>query len=158
MNVDYIKNLLLDLYYDLPEEVHTRAIEELANIDEEYLPMLLQPIDKSYWDYAAITLKKIGYPKYKKILPGLLEWLQDINWPGTLTITESLAEIDEKILIPYIEEAVSKAIEDNDPVWLFGITFLTERLNISRDDFNNKELYDKLKCVHNYHRNDPYLI
>lgn len=53
MNANSIKHLLLDLYYDLPEEVHTRSIEELANIDEEYLPMLLQPINKSYWNYAA---------------------------------------------------------------------------------------------------------
>lgn len=142
MKLDYVKQLMLNLNFHLPEEIHSQAIEELVSIEEEYLPMLLQPIDKDYWDYAAITLKKIGYPRYKTILPGLLEWLQDINWPATSIIIESLLEIDHKTLVPYIEDAISRALIENDEGWLFGIKCLVKRGNISRDTFRNKELYD----------------
>lgn len=142
MDKNYVNQLILDLYFHLPDEVHTQALEKLVNIEEEYLDMLLQPISKGYWEYAAIALKKIGYPRYKSILPGLLEWLQDMNWPATFIIIESLLEIDHKTLIPYIEDAISKALRDNDEGWLFGIKCLVKEGNIKRNTFINKKLYD----------------
>lgn len=68
-----------------------------------------------HWDHAADVLIEIGYPRHK-ILPDLLEWLMDINWPGANRISEFLVSIREP-LIPSIKEA----LKSEDMMWKYWI-------------------------------------
>jgi len=53
-----------------------------------------------------------GYPAVAPILPELLSWIEDMNWPIAEVIAPFLASIGEP-LAPHIE----RAFETDDDVW-----------------------------------------
>lgn len=61
-----------------------------------------------------------GYPVVEPILPKLLEWLQDINWPVAQILYPFLASIGTP-LIPHIQHV----LDTNDEIWKYWIiTFI----------------------------------
>lgn len=73
----------------------------------------LLPRDK--FDLARATAAvDAGYPSVAPILPELLEWLQDCNWPVAHILAPFLASIGEP-LIPY----VGRVLESNDVIWKY---------------------------------------
>lgn len=137
-----IKGLLEKLSWHMPKEVQEAAINELASIQDDELYMLLQPNNKDCWENAAITLKKIGYPRIKKIFPELIIWLQDINWPGATVVMEILSKIDKDELLPYIENALIEAGYDDS--WIYGIKMLVDEMKLTDSNFSSSEAYKKI--------------
>lgn len=83
----------------------------------------------------------LGYPKIRPILPQLLEWIQDMNWPVAQKIAPFLASIGNDI-IPEIK----KILQTEDYIWQYyclleivskldkdGILLLEEELKHLRD-------------------------
>lgn len=131
-----INSLISNLKWDNSTEVQQEAIEKLIQIDEKYIGLLIQPIDKKHWENAALVLKKIGYPRNKLAIPGLLEWLKDLNWPGAWTVLETLQSIDIEVLLPHIKNAINEATEKNDEMWLMALKELViNRLGITKPEF-----------------------
>lgn len=121
------------------------AIKQLTQIDDEFVLLLVQPMDKKYWENSAKVLKAIGYPKNKNAISGLFHWLKDLNWPGAWTAFETLQSIELTVLIPYLESAVICAIEENDEMWIMALKELAiHRLRLKPSDFKNQELYNVL--------------
>lgn len=121
------------------------AIKQLTQIDDEFVLLLVQPMDKKYWENSAKVLKAIGYPKNKNAISGLFHWLKDLNWPGAWTAFETLQSIELAVLIPYLESAVICAIEENDEMWIMALKELAiHRLRLKPSDFKNQELYNVL--------------
>ncbi|MFZ4913606.1 DUF5071 domain-containing protein [Paenibacillus sp. S29] len=77
-------------------------------------------------------LKKQPIEKLKPILPEILEWLQDGNWPIAEPIENVLLNFEEE-LIPYIREIFST----NDGCWKY---FLLHGLIRKLPDYTLKEL------------------
>lgn len=141
-----IKDLIRKLDCNGPIEVQKDTIEKLIEISDEYAPLLVQPMGKMYWENAAEVLKAIGYPRNKLAVGGLFEWLRDLNWPGAFTAMESIESIEIKTLIPYLENAIKKAAEENDEMWIMALKELAiNRLTIKSSDFENPELYKTLE-------------
>jgi len=89
-------------------------------------------IPKAKSDYDCVErLKVAGKEKIIPILPQLLEWLQDINWPIAQDIVEIIADYEEH-LIPHIRAV----LKSDDGVWKF---FLLHGL-INR--FSNEKLLE----------------
>lgn len=148
MHTEQVRELVKKLDWNNPQSDIDHAISSLTTIDDDNIRMLILPeLDKNLWANAAVVLKKIGYPRIKHIVPELIEWLQDMNWPGTNTIIELLGTVDTKVLIPHVAEALIKAREDDDDMWLGGIKMLLTQSKIKRDDFIQKDLYDMLDSV-----------
>lgn len=115
----YIDTLISQLDWNLSVDVQQKAIVELTRvITEEDIEKLIQPLGKQYWENSAKVIKQIGYPKNKKIIAGLLRWLQDMNWPGASICLECLQDIDVQILYPFVENAIKDASNNNDAMWL----------------------------------------
>ncbi|WP_054025013.1 DUF5071 domain-containing protein [Bacillus sp. FJAT-28004] len=75
----------------------------------EYTELI--PKEKS--DYECVErLKVAGKEKIIPILPQLLEWLQDMNWPIAQDIEVIISDYEEH-LIPHIRVV----LESNDGVW-----------------------------------------
>jgi hypothetical protein len=55
-----------------------------------------------------------GYPTVASILPELLEWLQDCNWPVSGVLAPFLASIGEP-LVPHVR----RVLESGDEVWKY---------------------------------------
>jgi hypothetical protein len=138
-----INVLIGNLSWDTNSDIQQKAIEKLSIINEKYINMLIRPVDKRFWENAALVLKKIGYPRNELAIPGLLEWLQDMNWPGAWIALETLQDIDILALLPYIENALKKAVAEDDEMWIMAIKELAiNRLKIKATDFTNPELFE----------------
>jgi len=83
-------------------------------LDQDELRKLL-PKDKFDIDRAT-ALMSIGYPTVAPILPDLLEWLQDGNWPVSHVIGPFLASIGK----PLTEE-VRRILQSQDHLWKYWI-------------------------------------
>ncbi len=140
-----IKNLLNNLSWNKPKSIQEDAIKQLLGIEKNKLVELVQPNGKDCWLNAAIVLKKIGYPDIEDIVFDLLEWLKDLNWPGAIEIKELLCTIPQEKLIIYIEDAILKAVQANDSIWLYWIKDLIETCQIMEKDFIDKNKYYVIK-------------
>ncbi|WP_254848748.1 DUF5071 domain-containing protein [Paenibacillus odorifer] len=117
--VEEASSLIKKLSWHTREEEKEDAINKLQYIKDEALHLLVQPISKDYWDGAAETVIRLGYPRVKSILPGLLEWIQDLNWPGAGEIAGFLLEIGDP-MIPYVKDVLNQHSDDQEWVyWIF---------------------------------------
>ncbi len=77
----------------------------------------LLPGDKS--DLSGIeALKQLPEEDFIPVIPELLTWLQDVNWPVAEPVTEVLAHFGD-IVEPYIIPVLSP--ENDDGIWKYNI-------------------------------------
>jgi hypothetical protein len=60
-------------------------------------------------------LKKLSFEEIKPIIPDLLEWLQDMNWPIAGPVAEILKPFSDSIVPEII-----KILKTNDGFWKWG--------------------------------------
>jgi hypothetical protein len=72
---------------------------------------IYQPKDKLDFDRVN-DLYKLDSSKVIDLIPNLLEWLQDINWPISREIAKLLLQYPEET-IPYVKEV----LKGNDDIW-----------------------------------------
>ncbi|WP_156826128.1 DUF5071 domain-containing protein [Paenibacillus terrigena] len=107
--------LIEKLSWDAPDEEKSNAKIQLKEINDKDLHFLVQPLTKGHWDGAAEVIVSLGYPRVQRILPGLLEWIQDLNWPGAMVIADFLKTIGSP-LIPFIRDVLQQ--HSDDDVWI----------------------------------------
>lgn len=70
-------------------------------------------IPKPKHDHEVISeLKELSFEQIKPILPQLLEWLQDMNWPIGRSIADVLKPFANRITSEII-----KVLRSNDSMW-----------------------------------------
>lgn len=129
-----IEYYLYNLDWNNSREIQEESMKVLENIKEEDMCKLVQPYTKNHWENAAKVIKRIGCPKVLNIIPQLLEWLQDLNWPGAIIILSVLQDIEKSVLLPEIEKVIIKIVEDEDELWLCGIKELTKKLELNQKE------------------------
>ncbi|AKL95054.1 hypothetical protein CACET_c16050 [Clostridium aceticum] len=143
-----IEKFIRDLNWNNPKDITDKAIQELLKVNEEEAVLLANQsndlCNKSCWHNASIVLKEIGYPRNRLALPYLMNWFQDVNWPGVPVVVELLKDIDIETLVPHIKHAMEKALRDNDSFWAFGILYLLKELNISNSKLKESNLFNQL--------------
>ncbi|HCC07515.1 MAG TPA: hypothetical protein DEP72_05085 [Clostridiales bacterium] len=145
MDNNKVKLLVTNLDWNMSIETQNNTIDLLTKIDAEQVGLLIDFKLKGTWENAVKVVKKIGYPGNYRAIPSLLELLQDLNWPGTLMGVEILTSMDIKVTIPFIEEAIQKAYNEEDYMWLGGINEIIKLANIKEEDFNNKAIFKLLR-------------
>jgi hypothetical protein len=75
----------------------------------------LLPIDKHDVEKAE-AIVALGYPAVDELLPALIVWLQDINWPVARILTPFLAGIGDP-LAPHLRTV----FESDDHVWKYWV-------------------------------------
>lgn len=83
-----------------------QGIKLARNLDD--LSLIILPCangeSKSVWENCARALYEISDEQLEKYLPSLLEWLQDLNWPGALIILDRLKIfLGEKLKKPFMD-------------------------------------------------------
>jgi len=77
-------------------------------------------VPKNKSDFAALDqANRVGFPALNPVLPELLVWLQDMNWPVAERVAALLSGAGEEIL-PHIRSVLSS----NDSAWKYWV--LTE--------------------------------
>ena len=145
MNTDEINKYISLLSWHKSEEENQLAIKKLSGIEEKLFPSLVLPsFDKSVWENSALVLKNIGYPKIKNIIPEIIVWLQDQNWPGFDIIIDLLGTVEESVLISNVENILILANDDGDDMWICGIKRLLEKHGLMKKDLLKKEIIEIL--------------
>lgn len=124
-----------------PIEVQEDAIREARKIKS--LSVLMQPVEyKLSWKNCAKVIcektdKELNSYKYE-----MLEWLQDLNWPGAFLIMERLEKMNPQLLLNATIYAVKQALLLKDNEWLTYMSYLLK----------NKKFYDALSEEKKYQK------
>ena len=120
---------LLNWQSSVDEQV--KGIRLARNLDD--LSLLILPYangeSKGLWENCAKALSEISDDRLEKYLPSLLEWLQDLNCPGSLIILDRLKVFNgKKLKKPYIERVTyaSNLNSEEGQMWL---DYLSELLD-----------------------------
>lgn len=112
-----------------------QGIKLARNLDD--LSLLILPCakgeSKGIWENCARALYEISDDRLEKYLPSLLEWLQDLNWPGALIILDRLKVFSGKKLKKPFMDRFTYARNLNNEEGLMWLDYLSELLD-------NKEL------------------
>lgn len=125
-NIDEIMTML-DWNNELEEQ--KKGIELAKSIKN--INVFLQPLhpntNKNVWDNCA---KVLASKEDKVLLPyttALLEWLQDLNWPGALVILERLKHYKASdSFVLFVTECINRAIACNEQIWLDNLSELLD--------------------------------
>lgn len=125
-NIFEIMNLL---DWNNSRDIQQKGIELAKEV--KCINVFLQPLNslhnKNVWDNCAKILCKKSDDELKPYLIPLLEWLQDLNWPGALIIYERLkAYNDIDAFIFAKDECIKRAVAMNDQVWIDNISKLLD--------------------------------
>jgi len=92
-----------DVYDLLQSDEEDKFLEGVHNAEQiKNLSLLIMP-PAPIWEQCAEILVKKSDEELEPYLIGLLEWLDDLNWPGALTVYERLMTFSgEKLRDPFI--------------------------------------------------------
>lgn len=118
------------LDWNMPSEIQFKG-RILAKNVETIIPFI-QPLtpknNKNVWENCAIIIAEESDEKLKPHLVKLLEWLQDMNWPGAFRILDRLKKYsDNNSIHTAIKICVDKAEACNDEVWKSNLHLLLQR-------------------------------
>ena len=125
-NIDYI----LELFdWNNLESDHFKGVE--LSKDVKCINVFLQPgnpYGKRVWDNCAKALCQRDDEELSPYLVEMLEWLQDMNWPGAFCIANRLCEYsDISSLNLAIEICCAKARLLHDEVWEMNMNMLDKK-------------------------------
>ncbi len=106
------------LDWHMPTEIQTEGISLARNI--ETITPFIQPLtpqhNKNVWENCAVIISERSDEEIKPHLPEVLEWLQDMNWPGAFCIILKNYS-DKNSILSAISVCVQKAKSCNDEIW-----------------------------------------
>ena len=116
-----------------------QGIKLAKNLED--LSLLILPYangeSKDIWENCARALYEISDDRLEKYLPSLLEWLQDLNWPGSLIILDRLKVFSGEKLKKAFMDRFAYANNLNNEEGLMWLDYLSELLD-------NEELKEEL--------------
>lgn len=130
-----LKDLFIEYVFSLidwhmPPEIQSKGISLARNI-ETIIPFI-QPLtpkhNKNVWENCAVIIAEKSDEKIKPHLVELLEWLQDMNWPGAFCILDRLQKYsDNNSIYSAINVCIEKAKDRSDEVWESNLYLLLQK-------------------------------
>lgn len=113
------------------QEIQCEGIFLASHINN--LSLLIQPCSEEYnkniWENCALVLIQKTDDELSPYLLQLLEWIQDLNWPGALTINDRLQHFSNKtFLANQINTSLISSENIGDVVWRQNLISLQEKL------------------------------
>ena len=132
LNIDEIYELFTwdvscsDEEYDARVERGIAEARKLRNIYPFVQPIVAGRNSKSVWEPCAIVIALKADEELDDYIYRLLEWLQDMNWPGAEIIFERLSQIPYAKIQDYVEFSIHRAKREQDEIWLDTLEALKE--------------------------------
>ncbi len=127
VNIDYIMELI-----DWNNSIEKQEQGVKLAQDVKCINVFLQPgnpYGKNVWDNCAKILSKRTDDELSPYLFELLDWLQDLNWPGALVILDRLKVFSgKKLKKPFIDR-FTYAVNLNNEEGLMWLDYLSELLD-----------------------------
>ena len=126
VNIDYIMDLL-DWNNSMEKQEQGIALAK----DVKCINVFLQPCSKNYnknvWDNCAKILSARSNEELSPYMIELMEWLQDMNWPGAFFIFNRLKEMKNEQLFQYSYTICLKCARAlDDETWESNLKMLNE--------------------------------
>ena len=115
-----ITDIMDMLDWHMSPEIQLEGISLARNI-ETIIPFI-QPLtpkhNKNVWGNCAVIISERSDEEIKPHLPEVLEWLQDMNWPGAFCILDRLKNYSDKnSILSAISICIQKAKGCHDEIW-----------------------------------------
>ena len=75
-------------------------------------------LDKRKWEAFAKQICLQSDEEIIPLIPDMLEWLQDMNWPGEVLFAKRLRTLPEEVVYPVVERTIRQAKKENDEIWM----------------------------------------
>ena len=124
MNEDYY---IKQLHCSISEQefnMITNKIKKEANI--KYNMFILPPEGKEYWENCAKIIIQLDDKTIIPLIPKMLEYFQDLNWPGAMEIFNRINEIENPFIETYILQCIEKAYLERDYIWIEFLLWLRQ--------------------------------
>ena len=126
-SIDEIMDML---DWHMPLDIQLRGVSLAKNV-ETIIPFI-QPLtpehNKNVWENCAVIITEKDDEKLKPYLVELLEWLQDMNWPGAFCILDRLQRYsDDNSIHSAINVCIEKAKDCGDEVWESNLYLLLRK-------------------------------
>lgn len=118
-----------DEEYDTRVEQGIAEARKLKNIYPFIQPIVAGCNSKSVWEPCAKVIALKSDEDLDDYMYLLLEWLQDMNWPGAEIIFDRLSQIPFAKICGYVEFCIRRAKKDEDESWLNTLEALKEHRN-----------------------------
>ena len=143
--MDDIQNIYKMLDFENTDETRAEGFR-LAKKVEDLSLLILPPAAPSVWECCARILCEKSDMLLEPYLDRLLEWLQDLNWPGALLILNRLKAFSgEKLKKPFMD-CFAYANKLNNEEGLMSLDYLSELLdNEELKAVLPKSIIEKLK-------------
>mgnify|MGYP004645867527 FL=1 len=128
-NIDDIMDML---DWNQSKEEQEKGLKLAKNIKS--INVFIQPLDpkhnKNVWENCAKVLSERSDEELKPYIISLLEWLQNMNWPGAFIIFERLKNYKDKENFDWSYYVVmNRAVKLNDEIWKDNLIELSKSLN-----------------------------
>lgn len=90
-----LKELYEMLYQEAAMQTQIPMVREIKDLSVFIMP----PAQPFVWEKCAYILSEKTDQELEPYLEGMVEWIQDLNWPGALTVAERLQIMDGCILL-----------------------------------------------------------
>ena len=140
-----IENIYKMLNWENTDETRTEGFR-LAKKIEDLSLLILPPAAPSVWECCAQVLCEKTDIVLEPYLDSLLEWLQDLNWPGALIILDRLKIFSgKKLKRPFIDRFNYARNLNNEEglMWLDNLSELLDNEELKAE--MPKEILEKLQ-------------
>ena len=125
--------------WNMPVEIQAQGREKAKKLHSvsPFLQPLTSKYNKNVWDNCAIIISDKSDQEIRPYLIDIMEWVQDMNWPGAFSIFDRILKYsDYNSIQNAFNVCIEKAKEINDDTW----------------EINLKELQDKYHHQRKYHQ------
>lgn len=131
LNMADITEIMNMLDWRMSSKIQIEGISLAKNI-ETIIPFI-QPLtpkyNKNVWGNCAVIISEKSDEIIKPHLVELLEWLQDMNWPGAFCILDRLKNYSDKnSVLSAISICLQRAKDCNDETWGGNLLMLQRML------------------------------
>lgn len=128
--MDNIEKIMKMINWNSDIETQNKGVKLASHIND--LSIFIQPMEfgsKAVWENCAKILSEKSDDELVPYLNDILEWLQDINWPGAFKIIERLKCFSGEKLLQSFIYTFKKAKELNNEEGLMWLDYLSELLD-----------------------------
>ena len=128
-----VTEILNMLDWHMPPETQSKGLSLAKSIDS--IVPFIQPQtpnhNKNVWENCASIIVEKSDEALMPHLISLLEWLQDMNWPGAFCILNRLGEYsDTDSIVNAISICLAKAKNSKDDVWAHNLLKLRQKFSV----------------------------
>ena len=126
----FVEHIFRLIDWHMPAEIQSKGISLARNIETivPFIQPLIQKHNKNVWGNCAVIIAERSDEQLKPNLVKLLEWLQDMNWPGAFCILDRLQKYSaNNSIYSAINSCIEKAKDCGDEVWESNLCLLLQK-------------------------------